>query len=120
MTRMLLLALALVVAGCAQTAAQSPGPAATEARVGLTEWEVTTSASALSEGPVTLAVTNAGATAHNLVLSDEGGRDRTPLLAPGEQTSITVDLTGQREAVLWCDLPGHRAQGMERVLPVAG
>ncbi|CAN5128061.1 hypothetical protein BH20ACT9_BH20ACT9_03310 [soil metagenome] len=120
MTRVLPLVLLLAVAGCAGTAPQATGPAATEARVGLTEWEVATSTPALSEGPVGLTVTNAGTTAHDLVISDEAVLARSPLLAPGRQASIAVDLAGHDEVVLWCDVPGHRAQGMERVLPVGG
>ncbi|MDP8978501.1 MAG: cupredoxin domain-containing protein [Actinomycetota bacterium] len=115
MVRLLLL---LAVAGCAGTAPSDTGPAASQARVGLTEWEVATSASALSQGPVRLRVTNAGATAHNLVISGEDGRVESPLLAPGEQASIAVDLAGEDEVLLWCDVPGHREQGMERAVPV--
>ncbi|MBW3601148.1 MAG: cupredoxin domain-containing protein [Actinobacteria bacterium] len=120
MTRVLRLVLLLAVAGCAATATPAAGPAATQARVGLTEWEVATSAPALSERPVRLTVTNAGATAHNLVVSGGDGRVASPLLAPGEKASIAVDLTGEDEVMLWCDVPGHREQGMERVLPVGG
>jgi hypothetical protein len=40
--------------------AQPVGPPATQARVGLIEWDITTSSNVLAEGDVELAVTNAG------------------------------------------------------------
>src|SRR5713226_9570483 len=42
------------------------GPPVAFARVGLVEWRIATTAGALVGGPVTLEVTNAGSTAHDL------------------------------------------------------
>lgn len=121
MKRVLLaLALLLAAAGCADPAKQiaaEPEPVS-QARIGLVEWEITSSAAALTAGPITLQVTNAGATAHDIRVSGDDTDARVPLLAPGETARVALDLTGERELVLWCTVPGHRREGMQRILAV--
>lgn len=112
------LVLALLLAsGCTGGAADA-GPPVREARVGLLEWEVTASASTLAAGPVRLEVTNAGATAHDLRVTGQRTEGAVPVLPPGDTAVLELDLSGASEVTLWCSLPGHRAQGMERRLPV--
>lgn len=112
------LGLAVLTAACGSTDADAAGPAASTTRVGLIDWEITTAAQTLQSGPVTLDVTNAGATEHDLRVSGERVDAATPVLAPGEQATLVVDLDGESRVLLWCSVPGHRAQGMERRLPV--
>jgi hypothetical protein len=96
------------------------GPPTAEARIGLIEWEVTSSAGALLDSRVTLVVTNAGSTAHDLRVRGDGVSARTPLLSPGQRATLTVDARGQRQLELWCGVAGHRAEGMHRTVPVRG
>lgn len=120
MRRQLAIALVMLVAGCGSSAPAAPaGPARTDARLGLVEWEVTSSAGSLEGGPVTLEVTNAGTSAHDLRVTGASTEAATAVLAPGERATLLVDLAGESEVVLWCSLPGHRAQGMERRVPIA-
>ena len=119
MTRVSIVAavVALAAAACAAQATTGPSVASDDVRVGLTEWEVVTSATAVSPGPVRLTVTNAGATAHDLRIA--GAADgAVPLLAPGERRTVTLNVVADGVLTLWCDVPGHRAQGMELEVPV--
>jgi len=114
------LALVVLAAGCGNSGpAAQAGLPQRDARMGLVEWEVTSSAGSLEGGPVTLEVTNAGTSAHDLRVTGPSTEAATAVLAPGEQATLLVDLAGESEVVLWCSLPGHRAQGMERRVPVA-
>lgn len=108
---------ALASTACAAQATTGPSVASDDVRIGLTEWEVATSATAISPGPVRLTVTNAGATAHDLRFA--GAADgAVPLLAPGERRTVTLNVIADGVLTLWCDVPGHRAHGMELEVPV--
>lgn len=110
----------LLLAGCGGAASPAGGPPAGEAKVGLIEWEITTSAPALLAGPVVLEVTNAGSSAHDLRVEAGGVDAALATLAPGEGATLELDVPAGSEALLYCTLPGHRTQGMERRLPVSG
>lgn len=86
MSRICALAL-LLVTGCGGGAAATQGPPATDARVGLMEWEVTSSAGALAAGPVTLEVTNAGTTAHDLRVAGDRAETAVATIVPGERAT---------------------------------
>lgn len=129
--------LALVLAGCgcagcdedehatgstpvtARQAAQEAS-SARQVRVGLTEWTISTSASAVPAGRVTLVVTNAGGTEHDLVVRGRAGAWETPDLDPGQQSRLTVRARPGEVLKMWCSMPGHRAQGMHTTLRIAG
>ena len=108
---------AVASSGCAAQATTSPSVPSDDVRVGLTEWEVVTSAPAVSPGRVQLTVTNAGATAHDLRVAG-AAEGSIPLLAPGERRTVTLNVVAGGMLTLWCDVPGHRAQGMELEVPV--
>ena len=118
MIRSLAVALALVMVGCTPATQPAPERAPGAARIGLTEWDITSSATALTDGLVTLKITNAGATAHDLRVSNGDREEASPVLAPGETFLLAFRAVGDDEITLWCSLPGHRQQGMERALPV--
>lgn len=105
--------------GCAATEVAAAGRPSDALRVGLVEWDVAGAAQSLAGGPVTLVVTNAGTTEHDLRVRGDRADSGTPTLAPGERATLEVDLGGEQEVLLWCSLPGHRAQGMARTVPVA-
>ena len=105
--------------GSGPATATPAGPPAAAARIGLIEWEITASAPALVAGPVTLTVTNAGTTAHDLRLRTRRGDVHLGVLAPGQTSLLQADLTGERTVQLTCTVAGHRQQGMDRHIPVA-
>ena len=119
-------ALALLLGGCAegQQALPSQGGhaqavaehAVAKLRVGLTEWTIVTSASLVRPGQVRLVVTNTGATEHDLEVQGRAGRWETPVLDPGQRTTLTVRARPGETLALWCTEPGHRTQGMHTVL----
>lgn len=118
------LALALMVGGCgsgAQSSAPAPtGPPASEVRVGLLEYRLALSASALTAGTVTLMVTNAGSSAHDLRLrqgSDVLGA--TALLSPGGRETLRVRVSPGRPVRMDCTVPGHAEAGMKAEVAVA-
>ena len=116
--RSILVAIAIGVVGCSPATHPTQGPATDTARIGLTEWDITSSATALTDGLVTLEITNAGATTHDLRVSGGDREQVSPMLAPGETAELAFRAVGDDEITLWCSLPGHRKQGMERQLPV--
>lgn len=111
----------LLASGCAAAPAAPAGQApATRARVGLVEWGFTTSASAFGPERVELAVTNAGATPHDMqVLVGDRVVAHTEVLAPGERQTVRAALAGASQVRLLCTLPGHAAHGMVQEVPVA-
>jgi uncharacterized cupredoxin-like copper-binding protein len=82
------------------------------------EWDITTSSEVLAEGDIELVVTNAGATVHDLRLVGERTDEHVELLAPGEAATVRLDLESEHQLQLWCTVPGHRSQGMDRSLAV--
>jgi uncharacterized cupredoxin-like copper-binding protein len=95
-------------------------PSARQVRVGLTEWTISTSSSSAPAGRVTLVVTNAGGTEHDLVVRGRAGSWETPDLDPGQQSRLTVRARPGEVLKMWCSMPGHRAQGMHTTLRIAG
>ena len=118
----LVLALALLTTtGCA---APADGPAvdappAASARVGLTDFAVTSRPVAVLPGSVRLDVTNAGATVHDLVVRGSSGEWRTPVLRPGEAAQLEIRAEPGERLELWCSVTGHDAAGMRSHLTVA-
>jgi uncharacterized cupredoxin-like copper-binding protein len=67
----------------------------------------------LPQGKYTFDVKNVGKIQHDLVVSGPkvAGVKKTPLLAPGKESKLTVSL-GTGSYTLYCSVPGHRAAGM--------
>jgi hypothetical protein len=100
-----------------EVAAHPPTPGRhADVRVGLTEWTIVASRSQVRPGRVSILVTNAGATVHDLVVRDRSGTWETPDLHPGEQVRLVVRAAPHDILQLWCSMPGHRAQGMHTTL----
>jgi hypothetical protein len=116
MTRFLIAVLVMVTTGCASTSEPVTGPPTDSIRIGLVEWDITTSSTAAADGVVTFEVTNAGTTTHDLRISDGITEQATPVLAPGETAILSLRTDAGTDLELWCSLPGHRQQGMERRL----
>lgn len=114
---------ALSVAAAACSSHQPPAgdlAAAGELRVGLLEYEVVASHAAVVAGDVVLEVTNAGAQAHDLRVEGAAQPAATPTIRPGGTAALRLRVPADHdELVLWCTLPGHRAQGMQTRLTVS-
>ena len=70
-------------------------------------------------GTYTFKVTNNGQTTHALEIEGNGVEEETDTLGPGDSGEVTVELAAG-EYELYCPIDGHRAQGMEGSLVVAG
>lgn len=70
-------------------------------------------------GTVSLAVTNAGPTVHNVTIRDASGKvlAATADLKPGETATLTVDLPAGTYT-MFCSLPGHESLGVKGTLTV--
>jgi FtsP/CotA-like multicopper oxidase with cupredoxin domain len=67
-------------------------------------------------GDVTLAVTNEGATAHDITVEELGVA--TPALDGGASADLELGTLEPGEYTLFCSIPGHRPSGMEATLTV--
>ena len=70
-------------------------------------------------GTYTFNVTNDGQTQHALEIEGNGVEEETDTLGPGDSGEVTVELAAG-EYELYCPIGGHRANGMEGTLVVAG
>jgi plastocyanin len=70
-------------------------------------------------GTYTFKVTNNGQTQHALEIDGNGVEEETDTLSPGDSGEVTVELAAG-EYELYCPIDGHRANGMEGSLVVAG
>lgn len=115
---------AVLVAGCSAGTAAAPvpsGPPVSDLRVGLLEYEFALSAGSVRPGPVTVAVTNAGSTGHDVRFyqgEDEIGIVRE--LAPGEREQVRLDVRSGDPLRLDCTVRGHLQAGMTVRLAVTG
>ena len=71
-------------------------------------------------GTVSLAVTNAGPTVHNVVIRDDAGAvlGTTADLKTGESETLTVEIPAG-SYILFCSLPGHESLGIKGTLTVS-
>lgn len=114
----------LVLTGCgggAETSAPVPtGPPVSELRIGLLEYRLALSADALQSGTVTVTVTNAGSTGHDVRLRQNGKViGTTEVLSPGGKQTLRVDVAPGVLVELDCTVGGHAGAGMRTVLAVA-
>ncbi|SFE82855.1 hypothetical protein [Blastococcus tunisiensis] len=119
---LLLMAPALLTAcGASGPAAPVPeGPPVSELRIGMQEYRYQLSAGTLLPGPVEVTVTNAGSSAHDVVLVQGGSTLwASDLLGPGEQQTVEVEVTAGEQVQLECTVGGHSAAGMHTTLDVA-
>jgi FtsP/CotA-like multicopper oxidase with cupredoxin domain/plastocyanin len=88
-------------------------------QVSLTEFAITPEMINVAEDG-TLAVSNNGAAAHNLVVEGHEDAVGTPDLNAGEATSLGVGDLDAGAYTVYCAIPGHREAGMEAMLHVGG
>ena len=70
------------------------------------------------DGAVTVVLDNVGGALHNFRIDAAVGDDKKVEAPPGEEAVGDLLLFGGTEYVYYCDIPGHRAQGMEGMLTV--
>ena len=110
-----LAAIAAVRAGGSTAEATEEGGPMT-ANIELAEWSITGDLT-VDPGDLTISITNSGTMAHNLVF--ENG-PRSVDVNPGETVTLEVGQLEPGTYTIYCDVPGHRAAGMEAFLVVTG
>ena len=115
---------ATLLAGCSAGASPVPvpdGPPTSELRIGLLEYRFALSAGTLRPGPVTVTVTNAGSTGHDVRLyQGEEQLGAVPVLSPGEREELRFDVRPGGFVTLDCSVGGHARAGMVARIAVAG
>jgi manganese oxidase len=100
--------------GASAEAAEGGGPVT--ANIELSEWAITGDLE-VPPGELTITSSNAGTMAHNLVF--ENG-PRSADLNAGDTVTLDVGSLEPGTYVIFCDIAGHRAAGMEARLVVTG
>jgi plastocyanin len=71
-----------------------------------------------AEGDVEITIVNEGQTLHNIVVEGANeGSDPKAEAGPGESDTALFNLFAG-EFIIFCDIPGHRAAGMERTITI--
>jgi uncharacterized cupredoxin-like copper-binding protein len=108
------------VAGCGEKrdvtgtgASGANAPARATVSVSETEFKLTPSTAKVAKpGVVTIHVTNAGKTAHALVVVTPKGEVKVPPIQPGGNATLNADL--KAGTYTWyCPIDGHKAKGMK-------
>lgn len=116
-----LVAAGITVAGCGSGQPDvGHAPPGNTLRVGLLEWRIVTSSTALTPGMDRLTVTNTGTTDHNLYVIGPGVHAHTADLPPGHSATLTLTTRPGTRLALTCELPGHEAAGMHTTVTVTG
>jgi plastocyanin len=72
----------------------------------------------LTAGTYEITVVNNGSATHDLAVEEDGTtEEKSDSIAPGESTTLTVDLDAG-EYVFYCTIGNHRAMGMEITVQV--
>lgn len=96
-------------------------PSIQEIRVDLTEWAIEPAVITAKAGTMKFVVRNRGAIIHGLEIEGEidgKGFEREIAPFPGGQTRTLVVELPPGEYELYCQVPGHKEQGMEGTLIV--
>jgi nitrite reductase (NO-forming) len=104
------------VRGTGKTNSSSSGPAQ---RVDVTLADITMTPKEITVQPgraVTFKISNKGATPHDFWLTTG---EHTKMLDPGKSTTLTTDAVADG-TMAYCNVPGHRAGGMEMMIHVQG
>jgi uncharacterized cupredoxin-like copper-binding protein len=86
-----------------------------------TEFKITPAkASAAKTGKVTFKVRNDGKIVHALEVEGPGGEAKTGSIQPGKSATLQVTFSKAGTFELYCPIDGHKQQGMEGTVAVAG
>jgi plastocyanin len=123
-TSLLLLALTTATLACGGSSGPgssgSSGAPAGSTPVVQMDFNFKPKAITVSSGKVVFFLTNNGPSAHDMVIADSTGKSvaRSSLVQSGDTFTFTVDNLAAGSYVFYCDVPGHRAAGMEGTLTV--
>lgn len=70
------------------------------------------------DGPVTVVLVNEGDALHNFRIDAAAGADKKVETGPSSTAEGVIELSGGTTYTYYCDVPGHRAAGMEGQLTV--
>jgi uncharacterized cupredoxin-like copper-binding protein len=86
--------------------------------VTLTEYKFDPKDVTVHSGSVTFTLVNAGTISHDMTIADQSGKviDKSELVQAGDSKEFTVANLPAGKYVIYCDVPGHRAAGMEGTL----
>lgn len=102
----------------AQTTVPATAPPGYTVRAGLTEWSIEFSDEVFPAGTLRVAVVNAGATGHDLVIRGREGVWATPVLAPGETAELEITTVAGETLQTVCTVAGHHSAGMHLMVEV--
>lgn len=71
----------------------------------------------VTAGSITFNVSNVGAMQHTITIEGQGVNTSAPIVAPGSNGTLTVDLAPGTYTI-WCPVGQHRQAGMETTLTV--
>jgi len=118
----LALALATVVAcgGSSGGSGSSSGAPAGSTSVTVMDFQFKPKTMSVPAGKVVFFLVNNGPSAHDMVIADSTGKSvaRSSLVQSGDTFTFTVENLPAGSYVFYCDVPGHRAAGMEGTLTV--
>lgn len=113
-----MLAIALLLAACGgggdEPASSEPASSAVQIEAGDLYFEP--DAVRAAAGEISITLENVGAVEHDLLV-EEPGNVLVVHVNPGETATGTIDLEPGTYTI-YCDVPGHRAAGMEGTLTV--
>jgi plastocyanin len=99
-----------LVAACGGGTTQTVGT-----KVTLTEYKFDPKDISVQSGKVTFTLVNTGTTGHDMTVADSNGKviAKSEVIQAGDTKVFTIDNLPAGKYVIYCDLPGHRASGME-------
>jgi plastocyanin len=114
---LVLAALATLVA-CGGSGGGSGGGAQAGTKVTLTEYKFDPKDLTVPSGKVTFTLVNAGTTGHDMTVADQSGKilGKSEIVQAGDSKEFTIDNLPAGTYAIYCDLPGHRASGMQGTL----
>jgi uncharacterized cupredoxin-like copper-binding protein len=120
--RMLLLAVGLAaIAACGggSTSSGSGAPAGST-QVNVMDFNFKPKDLSVPSGKVVFFLINSGPAAHDMLIADSTGKTvaRSSLVQSGDTFTFTVASLAAGKYAFYCDVPGHRAAGMEGTLTV--
>jgi len=120
--RILLLTLGLAaIAACGGgSTSSSSGAPAGSTQVNVMDFNFKPKDMTVSSGQVVFFLINSGPSAHDMLIADSTGKTvaRSSLVQSGDTFTFTVSNLAAGKYVFYCDVPGHRAAGMEGALTV--
>ena len=117
---LLLLSVAAILACGGGTSGGSSGAPAGSTQVTVMDFSFKPRDISVSSGKVVFFLINSGPAAHDLLIADSSNKTlaRSSLVQSGDTFTFTIDNLPAGKYVFYCDVPGHRAAGMEGTLTV--